>query len=68
MSEQVTVGQAFQQGMREEMARDETIFDRWRSFFGGQRFYRFADPLIGHAGAARLFMNCRDRTLRRCES
>ena len=26
MSEQVTVGQAFQQGMREEMARDETIF------------------------------------------
>lgn len=26
MSEQVTVGQAFQQGMREEMARDDTIF------------------------------------------
>jgi pyruvate/2-oxoglutarate/acetoin dehydrogenase E1 component len=26
MSELVTVGQAFQQGMREEMARDETIF------------------------------------------
>ena len=26
MSEQVTVGQAFQQGMREEMTRDETIF------------------------------------------
>jgi pyruvate/2-oxoglutarate/acetoin dehydrogenase E1 component len=26
MSEQVTVGHAFQQGMREEMARDETIF------------------------------------------
>jgi pyruvate/2-oxoglutarate/acetoin dehydrogenase E1 component len=26
MSEQVTVGQAFQQGMREEMSRDETIF------------------------------------------
>ena len=26
MSENVTVGQAFQQGMREEMARDETIF------------------------------------------
>jgi pyruvate/2-oxoglutarate/acetoin dehydrogenase E1 component len=26
MSEQVTVGQAFQQGMREEMQRDETIF------------------------------------------
>jgi pyruvate dehydrogenase E1 component beta subunit len=26
MSEQVTVGQAFQQGMREEMTRDDTIF------------------------------------------
>jgi acetoin:2,6-dichlorophenolindophenol oxidoreductase subunit beta len=26
VSEQVTVGQAFQQGMREEMARDDTIF------------------------------------------
>src|SRR5207244_6397216 len=26
MSELVTVGQAFQQGMREEMTRDETIF------------------------------------------
>ncbi len=26
MNEQVTVGQAFQQGMREEMTRDETIF------------------------------------------
>src|SRR6185436_2009785 len=26
MSEQMTVGQAFQQGMREEMTRDETIF------------------------------------------
>ncbi len=40
-------------------ARDQEAFDRMRSYFGGQRFYRFSDPELSHATAAQIYCDCR---------
>ena len=40
-------------------ARDQEAFDRLRSYFGGQRFYRFDDPEASHAAAAQIYFACR---------
>ena len=42
-------------------ARDARSFARLREYFGGQRFYRFDEPLTSHAAAASLYFNCRRR-------
>ena len=40
-------------------ARDDRAFDRLRSHLEGLPFARFADPVAGHAEAARLYLDCR---------
>lgn len=40
-------------------ARDQAIFNRWRSYFANQLFYRFDDPASSHANAAQLYLDCR---------
>ena len=42
-------------------ARDPAAFDRLRTYFGGQRFYTFADAVGSHASAARMYLDCRRR-------
>ena len=42
-------------------ARDQKNFDRFRSYFEGQRFHRFADPASSHASAAQVYLDCRRR-------
>ncbi len=42
-------------------ARDARNFDRLRDYFGGQRFYRFDEPVTSHAAAARIYYDCRRR-------
>ena len=40
-------------------ARNPTAFDQLRIYFGGQRFYTFADATRSHASAARIYLDCR---------
>lgn len=40
-------------------ARDQESFDRFRRYFSGLRFYRFADPDCSYPAAAQLFLDCR---------
>ena len=40
-------------------ARDQKVLDQLRSYFSGQRFYRFDDPATSHASAAQLYFDCR---------
>jgi len=40
-------------------AKDQKTFDRLRSYFSGQLFYRFTDSELSHASAAQLFYDCR---------
>ena len=42
-------------------ARDARSFARLREYFGGQRFYRFEEPVASHAAAAGLYFDCRRR-------
>lgn len=44
-------------------ARDKPAFERLRDYFGGQRFYRFAEPAASHARAARIYFDCRRQGL-----
>ena len=40
-------------------ANQPAHFERWKLYFGGQRFYRFDDPAASHAAAAQLYLDCR---------
>ena len=40
-------------------ARHPAAFDRLRTYFGGQRFYTFADATRSYASAARIYLDCR---------
>lgn len=40
-------------------SRDQASFDRLRRYFSTQRFYRFADPELSHATAAKIYFDCR---------
>ena len=40
-------------------ARDSAAFHRLRTYFGGQRFYTFADAVGSYASAARMYLDCR---------
>ncbi len=42
-------------------ARDPASYDRLQSYFSGQRFVYFDQPLASHAAAARLYLDCRRR-------
>ena len=42
-------------------ARDARNFNRLRDYFSGQRFYRFDEPELSHAAAARIYFDCRRR-------
>ena len=40
-------------------ARNPAAFEKLRVYFGGQRFYTFADATRSHASAARIYLDCR---------
>ena len=40
-------------------ARDPAAFHRLRTYFGGQRFYTFADAVGSCVSAARMYLDCR---------
>ena len=42
-------------------ARDPTSYDRLQSYFSGQRFVDFDQPVAGHEAAARMYVDCRRR-------
>ena len=42
-------------------ASDAPAFERLRSYFSGQRIYRFDDPFESHTAAARLYVDARKR-------
>ena len=42
-------------------ARDLASYGRLKDYFSGQRFVDFGEPAIGHASAARLYLDCRRR-------
>ena len=40
-------------------AREQSVFERWRGYFGSQLFYRFENPASSHADAAQIYFDCR---------
>ena len=42
-------------------ARDPASYDRLQSYFSGQRFVDFDQPVAGHEAAARMYVDCRRR-------
>jgi predicted nucleic acid-binding protein len=42
-------------------AGNQAAFDRFQSYFRGQRFYRFEDPEVSHGSAARIYFDCRQQ-------
>ena len=46
---------------RGQGSRDLASYGRLKDYFSGQRFVDFGEPAVGHASAARLYLDCRRR-------